>query len=267
MGAKTILERIVRWKHDEIERHKRKRPPELVRAEAAVAPPPRDFVGALRRPGLSLIAEVKRASPSRGLLRHDFDAVELATTYEANGAAAISVLTDQHFFQGNLDHLRAVRQAVSLPVLRKDFILDPYQVYEARAAGADAVLLIVAILGDKALRALYDLARELGMDVLLEVHDEAELERALRLAPTVVGINNRDLRTFQVDLETTAHLRPLIPPGVVVVAESGVHTAADVQRLAQVGVDAVLVGEALVRAKDVAAQVRELVQAGVATPS
>lgn len=267
MSAKTILEKIVRWKHDEIERHKRKRPPELVRAEAAIAPPPRDFVGALRKEGVALIAEVKRASPSKGLLRHDFDAVALATTYEANGAAAISVLTDQHFFQGNLGHLQAVREAVSLPVLRKDFILDPYQVYEARAAGADAILLIVAALGDKALAELFELARVLGMTPLVEVHNEVELERALRLNPPLIGINNRDLRTFQVDLNTTARLRPLIPPGITVVAESGIHTAADVRQVAEMGVDAMLVGEALVRAKDVAAKVRELSQAGAAIPS
>ncbi len=262
MAAKTILERIVRWKHDEIERHKHRRPPELVRAEAAMAPRPRDFEAALRGPGVALIAEVKRASPSKGLLRHDFDAVGLARAYEANGAVAISVLTDQHFFQGNIGHLQAVRRAVRLPVLRKDFILDPYQVYEARAAGADAVLLIVAALGDTALAELHELARELGMAALVEVHDEAELERALRLSPTLVGINNRDLRTFQVDLNTTARLRPLIPAGTLVVAESGVHTAADVRRLAEMGVDAMLVGEALVRAKDVDAKVQELASAG-----
>ncbi|MDQ7028351.1 MAG: indole-3-glycerol phosphate synthase TrpC [Ardenticatenia bacterium] len=262
MGAKTILERIVRWKHGEIERHKQRRPPELVRAEAAIAPRPRDLEAALQAPGVALIAEVKRASPSKGLLRHQFDPVELATVYEANGAAAISVLTDQHFFQGNVDHLRAVRRAVSVPVLRKDFILDPYQVYEARAAGADAVLLIVAVLGDTTLAHLHALARELGMAVLVEVHNENELERALSISPTLIGINNRDLRTFHVDLNTTARLCPLIPAGTLVVAESGIHSAADVRHLAEMGVDAILVGEAIVRAKDVAAKVQELASAG-----
>jgi indole-3-glycerol phosphate synthase len=260
MSQKTILDKIVAWKRDEIVRHKRSRSPETVRAEAALAPPPRDFAAALRAPGVSLIAEVKRASPSRGLLRHDFDAVELARVYEANGAAAISVLTDQHFFQGNLGHLQAVRRTVGLPVLRKDFILEPYQVYEACAAGADAALLIVAALSDGDLTALHALVGELGMAALVEVHNEAELERALRIEPRVVGVNNRDLRTFEVDLETTARLRRHIPDDVVLVSESGVHTRADVERLAAIGADAMLVGESLVRTKDVEGKVRELVE-------
>ena len=259
MASKTILDKIIRWKRGEIVRHKRTRPIEVVRAETTLASPPRDFAAALRVPGVSLIAEVKRASPSKGLLRHDFDAVALAREYEANGAAAISVLTDQHFFQGNLGHLQAVRQNAGLPVLRKDFILDPYQVYETRAAGADAVLLIVAVLGDGDLKALYRLVRELGMAALVEVHNVAELERALKIAPRVVGVNNRDLRTFKVDLETTAHLRPLVPTDVILVAESGVHTRDDVARLAAIGADAMLVGESLMRAKDVGRKVLELV--------
>lgn len=259
MSQETILEEIIAWKRGEIGRHKHARPVEAVRAGAALAPPPRDFAAALRSPGVSLIAEVKRASPSKGLLCHDFDAVALARAYEDNGAAAISVLTDQHFFQGHLNHLRAVRQKVRLPVLRKDFILDPYQVYESRLAGADAVLLIVAALSDGDLKALYQLVHELGMVALVEVHNEAELERALQIGPRIVGVNNRDLRTFEVDLETTARLRPLIPTDVVLVAESGIHTRADVARLAAIGADAMLVGEALVRAPDVGHKVRELV--------
>jgi indole-3-glycerol phosphate synthase len=259
MADKTILEKILRWKRDEIVRHKRARPAEVVRAEMTLAPPPRDLVAALRGPGVSLIAEIKRASPSKGLLRHHFDAEFLARVYETNGAAAISVLTDQHFFQGNLEHLRAVRQNSQLPVLRKDFILDRYQIHEARAAGADAVLLIVAALGDNDLRDFYQLVRELDMAALVEVHNEAELERGLKIQPRVFGVNNRDLRTFNVNLETTARLRPLIPDDVVLVAESGVHTPADVARLAAIGADAMLVGEALVRAKDVGRKVRELV--------
>lgn len=259
MSQETILEEIIAWKRGEIGRHKHARPVEAVRAGAALAPPPRDFAAALRSPGVSLIAEVKRASPSKGLLCHDFDAVALARAYEDNGAAAISVLTDQHFFQGHLNHLRAVRQKVRLPVLRKDFILDPYQVYESRLAGADAVLLIVAALSDGDLKALYQLVHELGMAALVEVHNEAELERALQIGPRIVGVNNRDLRTFEVDLETTARLRPLIPTDVVLVAESGIHTRADVARLAAIGADAMLVGEALVRAPDVGHKVRELV--------
>lgn len=259
MASKTILDKIIHWKHGEIARHKRDRPAEVVQAEMALAPPPRDLAAALRTPGVSLIAEVKRASPSKGLLRQNFDAVALAREYEANGAVAISVLTDQHFFQGDLGHLRAVRRNVSLPVLRKDFILDPYQVYEARAAGADAVLLIAAALSDSDLKALYQLLRELDMAALIEVHNAAELERALRIGPRIVGVNNRDLRTFKVDLKTTARLRPLVPADVVLVAESGVHTRDDVARLAAIGADAMLVGEALVRAQDVGCKVRELV--------
>jgi indole-3-glycerol phosphate synthase len=183
----------------------------------------------------------------------------LARTYQANGAAAISVLTDGPFFQGDLEHLRMVRDSVELPVLRKDFVLDPYQVYEARAAGADALLLIVAALSDAMLESLYRLGGELGMDALIEVHDAAEMERALRIGPRLIGINNRSLATFQVDLETTARLRPLVPGGILVVAESGVRSRADVLRLADMGVDAVLVGEALVTAADVGQKVRELV--------
>jgi indole-3-glycerol phosphate synthase len=259
MAIPTILGEIIRWKRSEIRRCKSSRPLEAVRTEAVQAPPPRDLVTALRTPGVSLIAEVKRASPSKGLLRADLDAEALASEYEANGAVAISVLTDERFFQGSLDDLRAVRQSVDLAVLRKDFILAPYQVYEARAAGADAVLLIVAALSDGELGALYQLTCELGMAALVEVHNEAELERALGIGPRIIGVNNRDLHTFDVDLETTAHLRPRLPADVVLVTESGIHTWADVARLAEIGTDAMLVGEALVRAKDVEGKIRELV--------
>ena len=246
-------------KRDEVAQLKLACPMEIVQAEATLAPPPRDFAAALRAPGVSLIAEAKKASPSKGLIREDFDAVALAREYEANGAAAISVLTDEHFFQGSLDYLRAARRNVGLPVLRKDFVLNLYQVYEARAAGADAVLLIVAALDDNDLESLHRLVQQLGMAALVEVHDEAELERALRIEPRVVGVNNRDLHTFEVDLETTAHMRALIPADIVLVAESGVHTPADVARLADIGADAMLVGEALVRAADVGTKVRQLI--------
>ncbi len=255
------LDRIMAWKRQEVPRRKREVPLSVLRARAALAPPPRDFAAALRRqPGgrPRLIAEVKRASPSKGLLTHDFDAVRLATAYAAGGAAAISVLTDARFFQGNLEHLAAVRQAVPLPVLRKDFIFDPYQVVEARAAGADAVLLIVAVLGDADLKNLLAETKRWGMAALVEVHDEAEVKRALAAGAQTVGVNNRDLRDFSVNLEITARLRPLIPPEVILVSESGIHDASDVARVAAMGVDAILVGEALVRAKDVAAKVREL---------
>ncbi|MCX7682384.1 MAG: indole-3-glycerol phosphate synthase TrpC [Anaerolineae bacterium] len=258
MGQSGILERIVSWKREEIADRKRRCPPEVVQAGAAAASPPRDFAAALRAPGLSLIAEIKRASPSKGMLAPHLDAPALARRYETSGAAALSVLTDEHFFCGSLEDLRIVRQSVTIPVLRKDFILDPYQVYEARAAGADAVLLIVAALDDVALRELHELACALGMAALVEVHNTSELERALRCGPRIVGINNRDLDTFEVHLDTTERLRPLIPPDILVVAESGIHSRADVARLRAIGVDGILVGEALVRAADVRAKVEEL---------
>lgn len=264
MESGTILDEITRRKRVEIARARSDQPLTGIRAKAALAPQPRDLVAALRAPGfpgagpLRLIAEVKRASPSKGLLRPELDPAALALEYEAGGAAAVSVLTDAHYFQGSLADLRAVRQATRLPVLRKDFVLDPYQVYEARAAGADGVLLIVAALGDEELAVLHRLVESLGMAALVEVHDREELKRALAVEPRILGVNNRDLRTFEVTLETTARLRPLVPPDVVLVAESGIQTKADVARLAAMGVDATLVGEALVRARDVGQKMREL---------
>ena len=255
----TILDDILRWKQTEVALSKVLKPARRVQAEMALAPRPRDMAAALRAPGVSLIAEVKRASPSKGPLRPDLDPQSLAHTYAANGASAISVLTDGRFFQGSLHDLRVVRRSVDLPVLRKEFVLDPYQVYEARAAGADALLLIVAALGDAQLESLYQLIRDLGMTALVEVHNETELQRALALSPRVVGINNRDLRTFEVRLETTERLQSQIPEEIAVVAESGIDAAADVARLAHCGVDAMLVGESLVRAQDVGSRVRALV--------
>jgi indole-3-glycerol phosphate synthase len=267
----TILDRIVDYKRtEELPRRMRELPLETLQARAAAAPAPRDFVAALRSaPGVALIGEVKRASPSKGLLRPDFDPVQLAATYAANGAAAISVLTDEPFFQGNLAYLAQIRQRLALrlevgeqprpvPLLRKDFIVHPYQVYEARAAGADALLLIAAILSEADLAALLSLTQSLGMTGLVEVTSEEELGRVLPLAPRLVGVNNRDLRDFSVDLNTCLRLRPLVPPDVCLVAESGIHTRADVARVAAAGVDGVLVGEALVTAPDVGAKVREL---------
>jgi indole-3-glycerol phosphate synthase len=211
---------------------------------------------------VSFIAEVKRSSPSKGVLRADLDPVTLSREYETNGAAAVSVLTDEHYFRGSLDDLRVVRQSIGLPVLRKDFFLDPYQVYQARAAGADAVLLIVAALEDGALLALLRLIEELGMAALIEVHNAAELGRVLATGlgddRCIVGVNNRDLRTFEVDLATSERLRPLVPAEILMVSESGISNRADVARLAAAGVDAILVGEALVRAKDVGEKVQEL---------
>ncbi|MBN1935180.1 MAG: indole-3-glycerol phosphate synthase TrpC [Anaerolineae bacterium] len=260
--AKTILDEIIAWKRIEVEQHKQVRSPAQVQAEAAQAMPPRDFAAALCTTGkVALIAEIKRASPSKGAICPDLDPVDLARTYAANGAAAISVLTDGKYFGGSLDDLRAVRQAVDIPVLRKEFVVDPYQVYEARAAGADAVLLIVAVLEDDELARLYALAGELGMVALVEVHNEAELACVLPIRPRIIGVNNRDLMTFVVDLATTARLRPLVPADTLLVAESGIHTRADADRLGEIGVNAMLVGESLVRAEDVRRQVRELVGA------
>jgi len=261
---------------DEIMTHHRERLPKLMaevpladlRAMAAVAPPPRDFLAAVRAPGVaraasvSLIAECKKASPSKGLIVAHYDPVRLARAYEKAGARAISVLTDTRHFQGTLEHLRDVREAVRLPVLRKDFLFHPYHLYEARVAGADAVLLIAAVLGDSDLADLLALARRLGMAALVEVHDEAELARVLPLRPALIGVNNRDLQTFEVDFATTARLRALIPPEIAVVGESGLKTPDDVAAMRAAGVDAVLVGEALARSKDVVVTARAFVAAG-----
>ncbi|MBE7556211.1 MAG: indole-3-glycerol phosphate synthase TrpC [Anaerolineales bacterium] len=263
----TILDDIIKYKRiEELPKQMQAREPALVRAEAALAPRPRDFVATLRAAGrVALIAEVKKASPSKGLLRHNFDPIELAQTYATNGASAISVLTDAKYFQGKLEYLTQIRNHLQklssspTPVLRKDFIFHPYQVYEARAAGADALLLIAAVLKDKEMADLLALTRELGMTALIEVHDQAELERILPLQPRLIGVNNRDLRDFSVNLDTCIELRRHVPADTCFVAESGIHTAADVARLANEGIDAILVGEALVKAKDVGKKVRELV--------
>ncbi len=264
----TILDEIIKYKRtEELPKQMQAREAALVRAEAALAPKPREFVAARRATGrVALIAEVKKASPSKGLLRHQFDPLDLATGYARNGARAISVLTDAKYFQGKLKHLSQIRAHLTFligpgapPLLRKDFIFHPYQVYEARAAGADALLLIAAVLDDKELADLAGLTHSLGMAALLEVHNRVELERVLSLKPNLIGVNNRDLRDFSVDLNTCIELRQQVPADICFVAESGIHTPADVARLAREGVDAVLVGEALVKAKDVEGKVRELV--------
>lgn len=247
-----ILDRILAVKAQEIASARRALPLAAVRAEAAAAPAPRGFAAALRariaagRP--AVIAEVKKASPSKGVLRADFDPAAIARAYADAGAACLSVLTDRQFFQGALEHLVAARAACALPVLRKDFVLDPYQVYEARALGADCVLLIVAALDRSRLRDLAAVAEELRMDVLVEVHDAAELELALDLSTPLVGVNNRNLRTFETRLETTLDLLPRLPADRVVVTESGILRAADVALMRARGVHAFLVGEAFVRA-------------------
>jgi indole-3-glycerol phosphate synthase len=224
-----------------------------LRAAAESAAPPRDFNSALRRPGeVALIAEIKRRSPSAGWIREDLSAAEAAAAYASAGAAALSVLTDTDYFGGGLDDLQSARAAVSLPVLRKDFMIDPVQLWEARAAGADAVLLIVRILDDAQLKELGALAEELGMGVLVEVHTAAELERALRADASIIGINSRDLDTFHTDLNVAITLAATIPAGRLVVAESGIRTASDLELVGRAGASAVLVGESLMRQPDLA---------------
>lgn len=261
-----ILERILEAKREEVVARKATVPLSDLKARIRDLPPPRDFHGALDRKssggGIRLIAEVKRASPSQGIIRQGFDLEQLTRAYEAAGAAAISVLTDEPFFQGSLHDLARAKASVSLPVLRKDFILDPYQVYEARAWGADAILLIVAVLEAEALQDLLALSHEMGLHPLTEVHTRQELQAALGAKAPIVGINNRDLKSFQVSLETTFSLLPEIPREVVVISESGISRRAEVARLEAAGVDAILVGEGLLRAQDVEEKVRDLLGRG-----
>jgi indole-3-glycerol phosphate synthase len=254
-----ILERIIAQKQIEVEAAKRQTAFAELEARAAQAAPPRDFAGALRNAqGIGLIAEVKRASPSAGLIRADFDPVAIARIYESHGASCLSVLTDEKFFQGQLDDLRAVRKAVEIPVLRKDFLIDRHQVLEARAAGADAVLLIAECLDDCRLRDLYFYASELGMDALIEIYEPDNLDRVLKLEPTLLGINNRNLKTFVTDLEHSMRMAARVPDRTILVAESGIRTRDDVLRLQSAGVRAILVGETLMRSPDIGRAVDEL---------
>jgi indole-3-glycerol phosphate synthase len=256
--AAGILDRIVSVKQKEVAELSPLRA-EVV-ARAVDAPAPRGFARALRHPSqVRLLAEVKRRSPSAGEIRPGADPAEVARAYAQAGAAALSVLTDREFFGGGLDALKAVRAAVDLPVIRKDFVIDPLQVYEARGVGADAVLLIVRILSDAQLADLLGLATELGMDALVEAHDAAELDRAMAAGATLVGVNNRDLDTFHTDLELCIRLAPHVPAGITYVGESGIRTAEDVDRLGQAGIDAILVGESLMRQPDVGAAAAALV--------
>ena len=257
----NVLDTIVAHKRQELAAQQAQRP--LTRADweplLRTAPPPRDFVAALReKHPLGVIAEVKRASPSAGLIRPDFDPAQIAQIYALNGAACISVLTDAHFFQGSLDDLKAVRRVVDIPVLRKDFILDRVQILEARAAGADCILLIAECLDDTELSDLYDFAASLGMQTLIEIYEPENLDRVLKLNPPLLGVNNRNLKTMVVDLQHSLTLRRRIPADVLFVSESGIQSPADTQRLINAGVHSVLVGETLMRAKDIGAKLREL---------
>jgi indole-3-glycerol phosphate synthase len=249
-----ILDKILARKAEEIAAAKRARPLARLRDEARAAPPPRDFTGAMRakisRGQAAVIAEIKRASPSRGLLRADFDPAAIAESYTAHGAACLSVLTDRDFFQGAPEHLAAARNACDLPVLRKDFMLDAYQVFESRALGADCILLIAAALDPARMRELESVALELGMAVLVEVHDAAELDAALALRTPLIGINNRDLRSFETRLATTLDLLPRVPAGRIVVTESGIRVRADADLMRASGVHAFLVGETFMRAPE-----------------
>jgi len=257
-----ILDRIVADNRLELETRKRSFPLAELQKTALEQSEHLDFASALRGERIRLIAEVKKASPSRGVIRPDFDPVEIARTYAGNGASAISVLTEARYFQGSLSYLRDIRNALGnkkLPLLRKDFLGDPYQIYESRAYGADSLLLIVAMLTPERLEELLRLSHELGMDCLVEVHNEAELEVALRSGARVIGINNRDLKTFAVDLATTERLRPLIPADRIVVSESGIKDRSDMEKMKKWGVDAVLIGESLMSASDIAARMKELI--------
>jgi indole-3-glycerol phosphate synthase len=255
-----ILNEIVSHNLQELELKKRSLPMEELQIMSLQQPPPLDFASGLCGERIRLIAEVKKASPSRGIIRPDFDPVEIAQTYADNGASAISVLTENRYFQGSLNHLANIRNALNnkLPLLRKDFIFDPYQIYESRAHGADSLLLIVAILKPAKLEELLQLSHELHMSCLVETHNEAEVEIALNSEAKIIGINNRDLTNFSVDIATTERLRPLIPPDRIVVSESGIKERKDIERLRQLGINAVIVGESLMSTTNIAAKMREL---------
>jgi len=257
--AGSILDQIVETKRQEIETAKTARPVQSLVDQLESAPPVRNFLGALAAHGpIKLIAEVKKASPSKGLIREDFDPLQIAQCYQQHGATCLSVLTDEHYFQGSLQYLSEIRQSVNLPVLRKDFVLDCYQVVEARVAGADAVLLIAECLDDDQLQVLHDQVVDLGMTPLVEFYEQQNLQRVIDIGAQLIGVNNRNLQTFETDLNHVIQLRSQIPQDRLLVGESGIHGHEDAQRLANAGIDAMLVGEHLMAAEDIGAAVKQL---------
>ncbi|MFH1189975.1 MAG: indole-3-glycerol phosphate synthase TrpC [Candidatus Omnitrophota bacterium] len=256
-----MISRIIEEKRRVVEEAKRLKPREELEKEMASAPVNSLFKRNISRPHhVNLIAEMKKASPSKGVIRGDFNPVKIATTYQAQGASAISVLTDERFFEGKLEHVRMVKESVPLPVLRKDFIIDEYQIYESAACGADAILLIADLLSDSEMTGFYQLASSLGLDVLLEVHNEEDLEKAIATGGDIIGVNNRDLHTFKVDLAVTQKLARLIPAHKIKVSESGIKSYEDVMFLKSLGINAVLIGEAFMEAPDIAAKIREIMR-------
>jgi len=253
-----MLDKIIAQKREEVEQRKKVATITYLQQLIARQKPALDLAMALKGDHIRLIAEVKQASPSRGMLSPNFNPIELARTYAEGGAAAISVLTEANYFMGSIEHLAAIKEVVGLPLLRKDFIFDFYQIYESRAYGADALLLIVAILSQEQLKELVSLSHSLGLRCLVEVHNEGEVERAVHSEAEIIGINNRDLNTLSIDINMTRRLRPLIPQERIVISESGIRSKRDIEKLGKWGVDAVLVGEALVTAGDVRAKMKEL---------
>jgi len=259
LKKKTYLDEIILYKEKELEERKKSIPYGAMKMQLQFSKPLKDFKGALTADGIRIIAEVKKASPSKGIIREDFDHLEIAEVYEKSGAAAISVLTDSHFFKGSIEYLTQIRQAVQIPLLRKDFIIDEYQVVEARVYGADAILLIATVLTGERLKYLYDLSLSFGMEVLVEVHNEEDLEKAIKIGASIIGINNRDLKKFTTDINTTCRLAKLMPEGTVVVSESGINSREDIEFLSKGGAHAFLIGEAFMREPDPGLKLKEFI--------
>ena len=253
-----ILDKIIKAKRKEVDYLKESTSLEALKKAVRDLPSPRDFRKAIKDPECSIIAEVKKSSPSKGRIREDFDPLKIASIYEANGAAAISVLTDEEFFEGKKSYLSEIKETISLPILRKDFIIDSYQIYETRALGGDALLLIAGLMDLDTLRDFISLTESLGLFPLVEVHSDGEMEKALGAGAKIIGINNRNLKTFETDLKTSLDLLPAVPQGKTVISESGIHTRRDIEMLMSNGVHAFLVGETLMRAADIGAKLDEL---------